>query len=72
MAEPTRTPITIESLVALGGTIEDKINVRFGREIAYCNRAAWYIAGAHFVYLEAFADWLKNFGKSIGFRRVEP
>lgn len=70
MADPVRTPITLESLVALGGTLEDGVNVRFGKEVAYQAANAWHLGYHAFVYLEDLSVWLKHYGASIGFKGV--
>lgn len=71
MADPIRTPITLESLVALGGTIEDGVNVRFGKEIAYQAGKAWHLGYQQFLYVEDLVAWLMHYGASIGFKGVE-
>ena len=71
MTVTPQTPITLNDLVALGGTIEDKVNVRFGKEIIYRSRDTWYIGTANFKYVEDFVAWLKTRSASIGFVRAE-
>lgn len=70
MAAPL-TPVTIEKLVALGGVIEDGVNVRFGRQIAYEAAGSWYITSANFRCMEDVIGFLKVYGKSFGFELKE-
>lgn len=64
----SQTAITVEGLVEIGGIVEDKRNVRFGREIAYQSGNAWYLAYQSFRTIEDVQAWLKKYGGTIGWR----
>lgn len=63
MPEPKKpTPITLESLAAIGGVIEEPWRVRFGEHTAVLERGFWQIGLDSVRSVEAIQDHLKRHG----------